>query len=101
MFFYGALNDAFKGLASDVVVVRVKYPGADGVGLVGEFVEDFGGDDDFPDGLFGEFAKSVAALMQCCFYGRNVCGDSECFGRFGFFHWYSISRYDSDCPASA
>jgi hypothetical protein len=29
----------------------------------------------------------VAALMQCRFYGSNVCGDSECFGRFGFFHW--------------
>jgi hypothetical protein len=26
-------------------------------------------------------------LIQCCFYGSNVCGDSSCFGRFGFFHW--------------
>jgi hypothetical protein len=25
--------------------------------------------------------------VECCFYGSNVCGDSECFGRFGFFHW--------------
>jgi hypothetical protein len=25
--------------------------------------------------------------VECCFYGSNVCGDSLCFGRFGFFHW--------------
>jgi hypothetical protein len=25
--------------------------------------------------------------VECCFYGSNVCGDSECFRRFGFFHW--------------
>jgi hypothetical protein len=29
----------------------------------------------------------VAALMQCCADGSNICGDSEGFGRFGFFHW--------------
>jgi hypothetical protein len=42
----------------------------------------------------------VAALVECCFYGSNVCGDSECFGRFGFFHWYSIRGNYSDCPVS-
>ena len=87
LLFYGLLNDGFKGLASDVVVLRVKHPGANGGRLISQRVEDFGGDDDFPDGLFGLFAKSVAALMQCCFDGSNVCGDSECFRRFGFFHW--------------
>jgi hypothetical protein len=38
--------------------------------------------------------------VECCFYCSNVFCDSECFRRFGFFHWYSISGYDSDCPAS-
>jgi hypothetical protein len=89
LLFYGLLNDGFKGLASDVVVLRVEYPGADWGRLISQRVEDFGGDNDFPDGLFGLFAKSVAAFVECCFYGSNVCGDSECFRRFGFFHWYS------------
>ncbi len=85
--FYGALNDGFDRLASGVVVLRVEYPGANRGGLIAQFVEVVRGEDDFPDGLFGLFAKLVAALMQCRFYGSNVCGDSECFGRFGFFHW--------------
>ncbi len=87
MLFYGVLNDGFKHLASGVVVLRVEYPGANRGRLIGQFVEVLGGDDHLPDGLFGLFAKSVAALIQCCFYGSNVCGDSSCFGRFGFFHW--------------
>jgi len=87
--FYGALNDGFECLASGVVVLRVEYPSADGGRLISQRVEVVRGEDDFPDGLFGLFAKLVAALMQCRFYGSNVCGDSECFSRFGFFHWYS------------
>ncbi len=81
------MNDGFERLASGVVVLRVEYPGVDGGGLIGQFVEVVRGDDDFPDGLFGLFAKSVAAFVECCFDGSNVCGDSECFRRFGFFHW--------------
>ena len=76
MLFYGVLNDGFDRFASDVVVLRVKYPGAHWGGLISQLVEAIGGDDDFPDGLFGLFAKSVAAFVQCCFYGSNVCGDS-------------------------
>ena len=94
------MNDGFQGLASDVVVLRVKYPDADRGRLISQGVEAIGGNDDFPDGLFGLFAKSVAALMQRCFYGSNICGNSLCLCRFGFFHWYSISGYYSDCPAS-
>ncbi len=86
MLFYGALNDGFNGLVAGVVVLRVEYPGANWGGLIGQLVEVIGGDDDFPYRLFGLFAKSVAAFVECCFYGSNVCGDSECFGRFGFFH---------------
>jgi len=81
------LNDGFDGLASGVVVLRVKYPGVDGGRLIGQLVEEIGGDDDFPNWLFRLFAKSVAAFVECCFYGSNVCGDSKGFGRFGFFHW--------------
>ncbi len=74
-------------MASSVVVLWVEYPSADGGRLIGQRVEVVRGDDDFPDWLFRLFAKLVAALMQCCFYRSNVCGDSECFGRFRFFHW--------------
>jgi hypothetical protein len=28
--------------------------------------------------------------VECCFYGSNICGDSKCFGRFGFFHGESV-----------
>ena len=74
--FYGVLNDGFDGLASGVVVLGVEYPGADGGGLIGQLVEVIRGDDDFPDWLFGLFTKSVAAFVECCFYGSNICGDS-------------------------
>ncbi len=84
--FYGVLNDSFNGLVAGVVVWRVEYPGADWGGLIGQLVEVVRGDDDFPDGLFGLFAKLVAVFVECCFYCSNVCGDSECFRRFGFFH---------------
>ena len=89
LFFYGALNDGFECLVSGVVVLRVEYPSANRGGLIAQLVEVVRGEDDFPDRLFRLFAKLVAALMQCRFYGSNVCGDSECFSRFGFFHWYS------------
>ena len=94
------LNDGFNSLVTGIVVRRVEYPGADWGRLIGQLVEVVRGDDDFPDWLFRLFAKSVAAFVECCFYGSNVCGDSECFGRSGFFHWYSISGNYSDCPAS-
>lgn len=87
MLFYGALNDAFKGMASGVVVLWVKYPSANRCRLIGQLVKMIGGDDDFPDWLFGLFTNLVAALMQCCTDSSNICGDSQCFGRFGFFHW--------------
>ena len=72
LLFYGLLNDGFKGLASDVVVLRVKYPGANWGRLISQRVEVIGDDDDFPHGLFGLFAKSVAAFVECCFYGSNI-----------------------------
>ncbi len=87
LLFYGVLNNGFNSLVAGIVVWRVEYPGADWGRLIGQLVEVVRGDDDFPDGLFGLFAKSVAAFVECCFYGSNICGDSECFGRFGFFHW--------------
>ena len=89
--FYGVLNDGFNDLVAGIVVLRVEYPGADGGRLISQRVEAIGGDDHLPYRLFGLFAKSVAALMECCFYCSNVFCDSECFRRFGFFHWYSIS----------
>ncbi len=72
LLFYRALNDAFNGIASGVVVLWVKHPSADGGGLIGQLVEVLRGDNDFPGRLFRLFAKSVAALMQCCFYGSNI-----------------------------
>ena len=74
-------------MASGVVVFWVKYPSADGCRLIGQLVEVVRGDDDFPDWLFGLFAKLIATLMECYADGSNICGDSQCFGRFGFFHW--------------
>ncbi len=76
MLFYGALNDGFNGLVAGVVVLRMEYPGANWGGLISQLVEVVRGDDDFPYRLFGLFAKSVAAFVECCFYGSNVCGDS-------------------------
>ncbi len=54
----------------------MEYPSANRGGLIAQFVEVVRGEDDFPDGLFGLFAKLVAALMQCCADGSNICGDS-------------------------
>ncbi len=65
----------------------MEYPSANRGGLIAQFVEVVRGKDNFPDRLFGLFAKLVAALMQCCADGSNICGDSECLCRFGFFHW--------------
>ncbi len=70
--FYGVLNDGFNGLVAGIVVLRMEYPGADGGRLISQRVEAIGRDDDFPDGLFGLFAKLVAALMQCCADGSNI-----------------------------
>ncbi len=70
------LNDDFDGLVAGIVVLRVEYPGADGGRLISQRVEVVRGDDDFPDWLFGLFAKSIAAFVECCFYGSNICGDS-------------------------
>ncbi len=70
--FYGVLNDGFNDLVAGIVVLRVEYPGADGGRLISQRVEAIGGDDHFPDWLFGLFAKLVAALMQCCADGSNI-----------------------------
>ncbi len=86
LLFCGALNDVCNSVAAGVVVVWVKYPGADGGGLIGEEVEVVRGDDDFPDGLLGLFAKSIAAFVECCANVSNFLRDSECFGRFRLFH---------------
>ena len=72
LLFYGALNDGFNGLVAGIVVLPMEYPGADGGRLISQRVEAIGGDDDFPDWLFGLFAKLVAALMQCCADGSNI-----------------------------
>ena len=85
------MNDGFDDFVAGVIVLRVEYPGANRGGLIGQRVEVVRGDDDFPYRLFGLFAKSVVAFVECCFYCSNVFCDSECFRRFGFFHWYSIS----------
>ncbi len=76
MLFDGALNDVLNRAASGVVVLRVKYPSADAGGLIGQLVAVVRGDDDFPRCLLGLFAKSVAALIECCANGSNVCRDS-------------------------
>jgi hypothetical protein len=72
LLFYGALNDAFNNVAAGVVILWMKHPSADGGGLISQLVEVVRGEDDSPDGLFGLFAKSVAALIKCCFDGSNI-----------------------------
>ncbi len=77
LLFYGLLNDGFKGLASDVVVLRVKYPGADWGRLIGQPVEVVRGDDDFPDRLFG-LESEVGSRV-----GRVLLLSQQCLWRLG------------------
>ncbi len=39
--------------------------------MISEQIEVVRGDEDFPDGLFGLFANSVAAFVECCADGSN------------------------------
>ncbi len=57
LLFYGVLNDGFNSLASGVVVVWMKYPSADGGGLIGQLVEVVRRDDDLPDGKLWLFTN--------------------------------------------
>ncbi len=76
MLFNGVLNDGFDRVASGVVILWMKYPSTDGCGLIGQLVEVVRGDDDLPDRLFGLFTNSIAALVECCTDGSNICCDS-------------------------
>jgi hypothetical protein len=55
--------------------------------LIGEDIEVVRGEDDFPDGLLGLFAKLIAASVECCADGSNflrdmdsICRIKEVFG---------------------
>lgn len=87
------MNDFHKFVAVRVVVLGMKYPGANGSRLVGQQIALRGSRDD-PNELFGTFASSVAVLMKCCSDNSHFLRDFLGFCRVGFAHESLIGHTD-------
>ncbi len=70
------MNDGREGVARSIVILRVKYPSADGSGLIGQEVEFVIGDVNSPGSLFGLFADTITPSFECSSDGINLLSDT-------------------------